>query len=691
MRSPHPFLEYGVLAFLVAVPCSSQGSTSLQGYTGLLNTPNALVAPEGTVDLNFDNQVANQWRQEQTFGSDYMVNLGLFPMLEGSLRLYEIRTPARYQNDFSAGFKLQVPFLPEWLPKLAFGVQDFGGAAGSHFFRTRYAVMTQAIGPVLLSLGAGNGPSRMKGVFGGAEWTLTPWIQLVAEHDTTDRNLGTRIRTPEGFLPHGMTLAFTGKYSLDYQPHHANVGISLRVPLATPSRPRPAGPAEREAPREGRPQATFDLPPTRNMPQAPPVQGAGTEAAAPDIAPFLAALARNLVALGFENVRTGSRGRTLVVEYENNRFNRNEMDGLGLIMGTTLAKAPPCFDRFLISLRKQNLRILDVEGPVEAIRAFFTSQAPPTETAFQALAIRRADAFGSPEGVTWSEAPSNTGWLHTRLIVAPGLRTVVGSEIGAFDYRLSLVPDLQTSLWRGAILNYRWDIPVAWTRNYSDRGAFGALGTSYILQRAWLSQAIPLSGGLISQVGFGYYDGEQKGAMGDLMWSPGTGHHRFWLKVAEFQKPNEEDRRVALAAYRYYLPFMATYIEGSAGRYYANDKGFRIEARRYFDDASLMVFYSHTNVQKLGLSITLPLTPRRDMRPGLLQVRGTDHWTYGLSTVVHNAEGNILLPDEATIPDTTVTLDRTFYNNDRMNSEYIRTNLTRLREAYQIWRELPPH
>ena len=63
---------------------------------------------------------------------------------------------------------------------------------------------------------------------------------------------------------------------------------------------------------------------------------------------------------------------------------------------------------------------------------------------------------------------------------------------------------------------------------------------------------------------------------------------------------------------------------------------------------------------------------------------------YGMETVVRNPDGrNPLLPNEATIPDTTVTLERTFYNNDRLNEDYLKTNLTRLREAYQTWRPAP--
>ena len=690
-------LSLGSLALLAPIPCLAQGLPSLQGYTGLLNTPNALVAPEGAADFMFSNQPEVRWRDTSTLNNNTMLTVGMFPWVEGGIRLTVAHEPiGPGVNDLSDNVKVQVPYLPDWFPKIAFGAQDFAG--GNSFLRTHYGVMSQDFGPLRLSLGKGTGPNRLKGVFGGGEWTLRPWLQVLGEYDTTDKNIGTKILTPQDFLPGGMTLGLVTKYSLNYQPRHVDLGFSLRIPLAgRPARPAaqaasPAGPVYLTAapaapvPGASAPEATSSGP----APATLVLEKTPEAAATPASSPYALTLARDLTALGFENVRTGTRGRTLVVEYENNRFNCNDIDGLGLVLGTVVAGAPDTYDTFLVSLRRQNLRMLDVEGPILPCRQFFRSWDGPSGTLLDTLTIRQAEGFGSPEGVAWAGAVANTGWLHSRLLLGPGLSTVIGTEVGAFNYRLSLIPDLQTSLWRGAVLNWRWDVPLTWSQNYRPGQPFGRLGTTYSLDRIWVAQAIPLAQGLMAQLGGGRYDVQTNGAMGDLLWAPGEGHSLFTFKAAQFRVSGQPDQRATLGAYRYYYAPLETYVTATGGRFYDNDKGYRVDVKRYFRDTAFTVWYSKTDVKKLGFTFSLPLTPRRDMAPGWLQLRGTEAFNYGMSSVIRSPSGaNYLTPNAALIPDTTYNLQRSFFNGDRLNGLYLKGHLARLREAYQLFKPVP--
>lgn len=674
----------GTLLLLAALPCAAQDTLSFQGFTGLLNTPSAEVVPDGQLVALHANQVDAPYRGPAAWATTNMFTLGMFPGLEVNLRMTEF--PTCTTGDLSGSLKYQVPGLPPWMPRVAFGVQDFGGTG---YFRTKFAVLSQAFGPLNLSLGEGRGPVLLKGTFGGAEWRLAPWLQLLAERDTRDANLGLKLRTPPGLLPHGYALGLILKDALTYQPRHFDVAFTLAVPLGWRPAPPHTPPPTQTPPATVLPPASAALLPATaplpsQLPSAPPRE------AAPVPAPR--SLAKALTQLGFENVRTGSRGATLVVEYENNRYNHNELDGLGLVLGTTLANAPEPFATVLIAIRKQDLRLLELEGPIQALRAFFASSEPPGPGLAQALTIRHAESFRSTPGVTWTGEPENPGWFHSRLLLGPGLKTTVGAEVGAWNYRLSLAPDFQASLWPGAVMNYRGDLPLAWTRNYSGTGPFGGPGTtSPSLQRIWFSQDLPLADGLLAQVGGGAYSQQAQGLMGDLMWTPGTGRNRFTLKAAHFQNTGAlpgPDARVGLAGYRAFLPGLNAYVEATAGQFLNNDHGVRLEVKRFFNDTSVSVYYSRTTLQQLGFSLTLPLTPRRDMAPGWLQVRGDERWEDHLSTVIRN-QFNYLVPGLATVPDTTVNLERSFYNNDRLNEAYLLANLQRLREAYRIWRPAP--
>jgi hypothetical protein len=703
-------MKHFLLARLVGVillaplPCLAQGMPSLQGYTGLLNTPDAFVIPEGCFDFLYSNQVDANLREPGRTADVDAFTFGMFPGTELGLRYTGIDGPGEpvvpggplVIEHLSGSLKVQVPFLPSWSPRIALGAEDVYGGRTKAIFRTEYGVLSQAYGPVCVSLGQGTGPARMKGTFGGAEWSLQPWLQVIGEYDTTDTNLGIRMATPPGALPWGLRLGMILKDSLDYQPRRFNLGVTLRIPLGMgPSNSRPsavpriAGPAVASAP-SGSPASAPSSPLV--LPSPPAFTPADVPLQSPPPSPQTAyplVLAHVLTKLGFENVRTGFRDRCLVVEYENHRFNHNELDALGLIMGITVVGAPEGFERFLISIRKENIRVMEIEGPIAPFRAFFRSADPPGDDLTHALSVRHAESFRGSQDVTWSDEVENSGWLHSRLTLGPGLNTVIGAEVGPWNYILSLVPDLQTNLWPGAVLNYQWNIPLVWTRNYEPGAPFGSEGTQYSLERAWLSQVLPVAPGLMAQLGGGIYEEQTRGFMGDLLWSPGAGQHRFWLKAAEFQTSGQANQRVALGDYRYYFQPLNTFLEATAGRFYNGDRGGRFQVERYFNDTAVAVFYSHTQVQELGLSITLPLTPRRDMKPGYLQVKGTEAWNYGIRTEVQNGQNNFLMPSVALIPDTSVNLERSVYNNDRMSSIYLQGNLPRLREAYSLFRPLP--
>src|SRR5208283_759089 len=62
---------------------------SLQGYTGLLNTPNAEVTETGRLDILYSNQKEPQWRN-QNYEDNVFATLGIFPNMELGGRLTAI-------------------------------------------------------------------------------------------------------------------------------------------------------------------------------------------------------------------------------------------------------------------------------------------------------------------------------------------------------------------------------------------------------------------------------------------------------------------------------------------------------------------------------------------------------------------------------------------------------------------------
>lgn len=644
---------------------------SFQGYTGLLNTPDALVTAEGTGDLLYSNQTEYPYRHLVPWTDNYTLSFGAFPHLEGGIRLMNGRP---LTTDLSANFKVQVPYRPEGWPALAIGFQDFGGNYA--FLRTRYAVATQDLGPLRLSLGYGTGPARLEGVFGGAELFVSPWLQVLAEDDRTSRNAGLRLSTPPKWLPGDMSLGALAKVGSHPQGQRADLAVFLKVPLGLASRklhdlerPAPAQPVQ--APREPAP-----------APRA---------AVSPSAGGSLAGLSGRLTELGFEHVRVGSQDGTLVLSYENRRYNHNQLDGLGLLLGTALEAAPETLSRFRVEIRRQGLVLLEASGPVAPFKAWFASAGAPdpgTEARLaDLLEVASRASFRDPPGVDWLEpAPAPRG-LRSELLLYPGLDKTVGTELGALDYRLSVMADLKLDLWPGAALDTRWDQPVAWSDDYRQGGRFETKGNEGRVDRVMLMQAAPVLPGLVTQFSAGQYLYRSRGWLNETLWIPGSGRHQLQMTGGQFRVSDGGLSKVLLGTYRLYLPRWDTFLEATGGSFYNRDRGYRLDLKRYFGDTALSVFYANTSSRILGLGLTVPLTPRRDLPPSALQVRGWEHWPQSLYTVINDrSHTNPLTPGLALIPDTPHSLRGSAYDDSRLNAGYVKEHLPRLREAYLRWK-----
>jgi hypothetical protein len=114
--------------------------------------------------------------------------------------------------------------------------------------------------------------------------------------------------------------------------------------------------------------------------------------------------------------------------------------------------------------------------------------------------------------------------------------------------------------------------------------------------------------------------------------------------------------------------------------------------KRFFGDTSFSVYYAdtrtslHEDVRIGGVMIAFPLTPRRDMKPGLVQLKGTDEWSYSQETRIVNGGVTNNVPTSAGVdPTPPYNLERVFFNRDRLSEPYVRKHLLRLRDAYLVY------
>lgn len=172
-------------AFMVAAPVAA--APSVNGSTGLINTPSADVLREGQFSLGYYNT------REGGVG---VFNTNVAPNLEIGVAGF------RYDNQSNKNYlNAKFGLLPETVlsPGLAIGVED----AADKTDRSYYAVASKGL-PLGFRIHAGVGSGRYDGFFAGVEKTINPVsvltgnsafpaTTLIAEYDGRDMNYGARM------------------------------------------------------------------------------------------------------------------------------------------------------------------------------------------------------------------------------------------------------------------------------------------------------------------------------------------------------------------------------------------------------------------------------------------------------------------------------------------------------------------
>ena len=679
-----------LLLMTMASPSAAEFRTgqSVQGYTGILNTPNAFVSDIGALDLTFSDHLEPN-RRRLSDAENYLFSIGFLPFLEVGGRFTEEHPDGI--RDLSANAKVHIPlsrFYP-YLPHLGIGVQDMGG--GSTHFQTTYGVLTQTFAPLRLSLGYGAGPDRLEGVFGGAELRVFDWLHILGEYDTEETHTGVRLMSPKGVLPLPVDLGITAKTSLDHDPGRFDVAVSMRIHLGGADREAASSDHSVSEPTASNADALSGRKPSTSVTSS-------REEAAEGIDPSLDKLQSVLATAGFENIDVGlAPDKTLHVAYENHRFNHDMLDGLGVVMGLTAANGPAEAEAYAFTVRRLEIPMLTVSVPADVCQAFFTPDAVSAETrkAFvSGLSVSTDTGMGRTPMEQTAAGEYHSGRFKPRILLYPGLKTFLGTEVSAFDYLISLKAEARSHLWTGGLLNARLDLPVWWSENFDDDETFEGHRDDPQLDRLMVHQAFRPRSDMMTLFSAGMYTPDHYGLLNETQWRPGNGNHRFGFQVGYFEDDEtREDRDIYLGSYRYHLDFLDLDLEGIYGQYWHGDRGVTAQMRRFFGDTAISFFYRHigtdTGERAAGIRISLPLTPRRDMAPRWFQVRGADRWTYEhQTTIAESGERNPITTDIGVIPQPSVNIDRMFYNDDRLRPEYIKDGVLRMREAYLRWGRL---
>ncbi|WP_244306071.1 YjbH domain-containing protein [Paraburkholderia lacunae] len=721
-----------VLAFSSAAHAVDPALDAL-GQAGGLVIPDAFALPEGTVEAQYNNYIDPRYGKQATDAQMYWGAVGLLPYVElsGGLANYPANVPAPFSHadhflfrHLMGNIKVEVPKFFKYQPGIAFGVADIGGQ--THFFRSKYGVVSQAFGPVTLSAGYGQG-DRLDGVFGGAQLSLwNTGLSLLAEDDSKTPYAGVRYQSPRiswladanvigtfvrsmrstnGVSPRtafsvGIQIPLGKRFSADrcadglchgsqhvpvtHATEGENDGGSIRLASLQPIDTRAV--ASNANGLAGAP-ITY-VPPLQSY--ASVMLGDATPARSPDAQAVavpqaldtsaLDEIAAQLFAAGLERVRAGMSGRDLVIEYENHRYNQNEADALGIVLGVASVNAPYGTEKIHVVIKKANEPLAEVTVDREAFAQFVAGGASAAASA--SLTMRSRPTY-DPDSIAWHGNDHTHGL--TRIQIEPIVSYLYGTEYGNFD--ISLGADIEgfVPLWRGAELYASYIAPLYNTKNMDDGRVFsndrlrGGLNAVALTQSFWI---MPRVFNVASVGKFNYsYLGVQNET---TVFVPGR-PDLIRLRLAYLHHEPGHDalpsEKNAMLTYRWVQPSWKLWIEAGVARFVGGDKGPVATLTRWFDDVSVSVHGEHSGQGTfVGAAISFPLTLRQGMKPGISQVYGSEQFALDFRTRVGST--NYLSANGAQNMGFPYSTQQYLLNQGRFSGEYFATQLYRMRDAY---------
>jgi hypothetical protein len=690
-------LLMGIIANPSALAALDEHTNSnYQGVSGLVQIPTAATIPEGYFEFSTTNLIDGIYKREYQIGAgDYQSgrsnHLLFSPLGNVEVSLRNVGVKFGDGNDLSANIKYRFDRFAQYGVDIAVGMTDVGGLGS--YFDGYYGVVSKKYNNLTFTAGIGQySPrndtetsiaSRYNNGFVGVEYRANEWLSVMLEHDGVDHAAAVSLRTPSAWFNNQLSLYSKLVITDDYSRANTNtvdvlVGIQGRFYSSTPP-----STASKYTKKPG-----SDLTALINAGEKFTTQGSvafkTTEMSHLSV---ISELRTRIAAQGFDSVWVGERGKDLVVTFENNVFNRNDIDALGVVLGLINGCALEAYDyeHVILGLNNLDTPVMNIKLTTAHLSDFYADMA---RLQFESLPLTPVFHRGDVRvgGVTHP-------YWRPQVSIAPKLRKFMATEIGMYDYSLALNTHIRVPLFQGTELSLDHDVPISESDDFAPGRAFYPFriqsGVKSLLLRHTrhvdlFAKDIFISGAI------GHYQDtfEQPYyvAFSESQSTLATNHNLSLRVGVASHRDASLTKRIATVKYRYYISQWNTDLSIEAGQYWNQDRGFTLSAQKHYGDTRLRVFYQNTDRHSVGVDITIPFTTHKDVTPSSWgQLKGADSWVYTGQTVVKSATqgGNNLSVQRAFVPVHLNHLTTTYFNDDRLHKDYLLANQNRLKMAYR--------
>jgi hypothetical protein len=695
------------------------------GPSGGLTIPDGRILPDGDVVLGINNYVDPQYRTADGY-VNYLFGIGLFPYFELSGRITnytEFDEENYLARDLSANVKATVPKIFNWQPDIAFGSNDMGG--GAKHFHSNYVTASEEFGFIYGTVGLAHGQSYLNGLLAGIEIPLgNSGLSLLGERNNHADDFGFRYASKPFPMFGNARVVATAQHSYQVQASDGSkfdrttLGVSIVIPFGSNARnvkmPETVADVVWTPPTSYRanedmqkkelaraqepvPASVWTPPPgyETGRPGAPTVaEKSSVVSENPVASPSMAAeefpterlekLRALLGKAGLERVRVGVTHSKLVIEYENHRYNQNEVDALGIALGLGARMAPDSIERISVITKKADLPLYEMTVGRQAFQRFIDS----------------GDKYEVREGLDVITRPIDdplVQWLdkeegkrgYSRVLLTPLFPKFVATEIGIFDYSLAMSVDGLVPLWKGAEFSGNYVQRVSESSEVRD-GVFNYAHQASGFKSVTLNQAFWVTDNVLDVISAGKFNYDFAGVQNQMTILVPHRDDQIILqysKIRESQPYEKVNETSGAAFYRWIYQPLDTWVEAGYSKYVEGDRGPTLSVNRWFGDIEAQAYFLRSNVTNfIGFQLSFPLTPRQGMQPGISHIEGTSDFSLGLRTVyAHNGQCNCIVNGIAQeIPIGYSTSDL-LLNEGRIGKTYFISQLPRMREALLLF------
>ncbi len=381
---------------------------------------------------------------------------------------------------------------------------------------------------------------------------------------------------------------------------------------------------------------------------------------------------------GFESINIGldkQLDNRVVIQFENNLYNQNEDDAMRV-----MAKLVDQHLHTDVTINLTNFGLV-----VKTVNLNFdNSTVLSSERFHSADDTNLVSGLFTNDDINWLVKNESSSYLVPRLIVAPALASLIGTEYGAFDFQLLLSINAQMSLWPGAIVDFRYlSDTIANTDDFEkNKYIYNRFAIRKGIDRRLFHQAFSLPLNVFTQFSYGRIYGNSDGLLNETRWQSNDNLHRVTLLAGEFdQKPvNSSGRTIThqplLLKYRYRYTPLNWDVELTAGEYWGGDKGFTLRSLHWFDNVQVGLKYRRSKFDErdggeeedfFAIGFSIPLNFNKSMNPKYgFQVKGIEQWNYYVETsLTEKNTGNHIKTGFGREPSLYNNLNQVYFNRDR--------------------------